>query len=261
VVEAIGVNVGGLHPGDEVYGYCDGAFAEFALSRPDRLAPKPARLSFAQAAALPVAGTTALRAVRAVAGVRAGHRLLVNGAAGGVGGFAVQIAAADGAEVTGVCGPHNTDLVRDLGAAHVIDYTTADFTDGTARYDTILDNVGNRPPSRVRRALTPTGTLILNAGGEPGHVFGAIGHTLRAALAYAFARQHLRILPTRRDAAELLALNRLVGDGLLTPVISRTYTLADTADGLRSIEEGHTRGKAVIAIRGGVPDDATGGAH
>src|SRR5947207_3963989 len=157
VVEAVGANVRGVRHGDEVLGFCRGAFAEYARAEADTVVPKPAGLTFEQAAAVPMAGATALRGIRDVGAVRAGHRVLVNGAAGGVGTYAVQMAAALGAEVTGVCSTRNAGLVRSIGAAHVVDYTTEDFTDGRAHYDVILDNVCNRPLSRLRRALTPTG--------------------------------------------------------------------------------------------------------
>ena len=180
IVEAVGANVRGLRPGDEVLGRFEGSFAEYARAEADRVVPKPARLTFEQAAGVTMAGQTALRAIRDVGQVQAGHRVLVNGAAGGVGSFAVQIAAALGAEVTGVCSTGNVELVRSLGAAHVIDYTKEDFTDGRVRYDVVQDNVGNQPLRRLRRALTPTGTLVSNAGGSPdGHVFGPIGAILR----------------------------------------------------------------------------------
>ncbi|MBC7269618.1 MAG: NAD(P)-dependent alcohol dehydrogenase, partial [Streptomyces sp.] len=178
-VEAVGAAVSGLRPGDEVLGFCPGAFAEYARTTVDLLVPKPAGLTFEQAAAVPVGAVTALRGIRTVGRVRAGQRVLVNGAAGGVGTFAVQIATALGAEVTGVCSTGNTDLVRTLGAAHVIDYTREDFTEGRVCYDVILDNVGNHPPGRLRRALTATGTLVANGGGSPGHLFGAVGSLLR----------------------------------------------------------------------------------
>jgi NADPH:quinone reductase-like Zn-dependent oxidoreductase len=247
-VEAAGSNVGELRPGDEVLGFCPGAFAEYARAEAGKLVPKPASLTFEQAAAIPIAATTALRGIREVGQVRAGHRVLVNGAAGGVGSYAVPIAAALGAEVTGVCGTRNAELVRSLGAAHVIDYTTDDFTAERARYDVILDNVGNRPLSRLRRALTPAGTLVLNAGGAPGRVVGAVGSMLRAAAVNGFVRQRLRILPTREDRAELAAITELIGDGKLKPVLDRTYPLADTAEGLRHVETGHARGKVVITV-------------
>src|SRR3954465_277454 len=163
-VEAVGAHVRGVGPGDEVLGRFEGAFAEYARAAADTVVPKPARLTFEQAAAVPMAGQTALRAVRDVGGVQAGDQVLINGASGGVGSFAVQIATALGAAVTGVCSTRNVELVRSLGAAHVIDYSKGDFTDGPERYDVILDNVGNQPLRRLRRVLTPTGTLVSNAG-------------------------------------------------------------------------------------------------
>ncbi|WP_322769329.1 NAD(P)-dependent alcohol dehydrogenase [Frankia sp. Cr1] len=247
-VEAVGANVRGLQAGDEVFGFCPGAFAEYARAEADKVVPKPAGLTFEQAAAVPVAAATALRGIRDVGEVRAGHQVLVNGAAGGVGTYAVQIAAALGAEVTGVCSTGNVELVRSIGAAHVVDYTAEDFTDRHAHYDVILDNVGNRPLRRLRRALTPTGTLVLNAGGSPGRVVGAVGPMLRAVVVNGFVRQRLRILPTREDRAELLALTGLIEDGTLTPVVDRTYPLADTAEGLRYVEQGHARGKVVVTV-------------
>ena len=186
VVEAAGANVRGLRTGDEVLGFCRGAFAEYACAAADLVVPKPAGLTFEQAAAVPIAATTALRGIRDVGEVQAGQRVLVNGAGGGVGTYAVQIAAALGAEVTGVCSTRNAELVRSIGAVHVIDYTTQDFTGGRTRYDVILDNVSSLPLSRLRRALTPNGTLVLNGGGSPGHVFGPVAGILRAVVASAF---------------------------------------------------------------------------
>lgn len=248
VVEAAGADVRELSVGDEVLGFCPGAFAEYARAEAGKVVPKPAGLTFEQAAAIPIAATTALRGIREVGQVRAGHRVLVNGAAGGVGSFAVQIAAALGAEVTGVCSTRNAELVRSLGAAHVIDYTTDDFTREADRYDVILDNVGNRPLSRLRRALSPAGILVLNGGGSPGHVVGPLGAMARAAVVNGFVRQRLRFLPTREDRAELAAITALTEDGKLTPVVDRTYPLADTSEGLRHVEEGHARGKVVITV-------------
>jgi NADPH:quinone reductase-like Zn-dependent oxidoreductase len=210
--------------------------------------PKPAGLTFGQAAAIPIAATTALRGIREVGQVRGGHRVLVNGAAGGVGSYAVQIAAALAAEVTGVCSTRNADLVRSLGAAHVIDYTTDDFTRQPTRYDVILDNVGNRPLSRLRRALAPAGILVLNGGGSPGRVVGPLGTMLRAAVVNGFVRQHLGFLPTREDRAELAAITALTEDGKLTPVLDRTYPMADSTEALRYVEGGHARGKVVITV-------------
>ena len=247
-VEAVGASVRGLAPGDEVLGFCQGAFAEYARAEADKVVPKPARLTFEQAATLPMAGTTALRGIRDVGAVTAGHRVLVNGAAGGVGTYAVQIAAALGAQVTGVCSTRNVELVRSIGAAHVVDYTTEDFTDGRVRYDVILDNVGNRPLSRLRRALTPTGILVLNGGGSPGHVLGPVGSILRAVVVNRLVRERLRLLPHEQNSDQLLTLTGLVEAGKLTPVLDRTYPLADTAEGLRRVEQGHARGKVVITL-------------
>jgi len=248
VVEAAGVNVRGLRTGDEVLGFCRGAFAEYACAAADLVVPKPASLTFEQAAAVPVAATTALRGIREVGEVTAGQRVLVIGASGGVGTYAVQIAAALGAEVTGVCSTRNVELVRSIGAAHVIDYTTDDFTSGLARYDVILDNVSSLPLSRLRGALTPKGTLVLNGGGSPGHVFGPVAGIVRAAVANAFVSQRLRPLPSRQNREELLAVTGLIEDGKLTPVVDRAYPLPDTAEGLRHVEQGHARGKAVVTV-------------
>jgi NADPH:quinone reductase-like Zn-dependent oxidoreductase len=248
VVEAAGVNVRGLRTGDEVLGFCRGAFAEYACAAADLVVPKPASLTFEQAAAVPVAATTALRGIREVGEVTAGQRVLVIGASGGVGTYAVQIAAALGAEVTGVCSTRNVELMRSIGAAHVIDYTTDDFTSGPARYDVILVNVSCLPLSRLRGALTPKGTLVLNGGGSPGHVFGPVAGIVRAAVANAFVSQRLRPLPSRQNREELLAVTGLIEDGKLTPVVDRAYPLPDTAEGLRHVEQGHARGKAVVTV-------------
>ena len=247
-VEAVGANVGGLRQGDEVFGFCRGAFAEYATADAALVVPKPAGLSFEQAAAVPMGAVTALHGIRDVGAVRAGHRVLVNGAAGGVGTFAVQIATSLGAEVTGVCSTRNVELVRSIGATHVVDYATEDFTDRAAHYDVILDNVGNRPLSRLRRAVTPTGTLVVNGGGSPGKVVGPVGSVLRAAVVDRFVRQRIRFIPTTQNTADLLALTRLVDAGKLTPVIDRTYPLVDTAEGLRYVEQGHARGKVVVTV-------------
>ena len=249
VVEAVGANVTGLRPGTEVLGRFEGAFAEYARATADLVVPKPARLSFEQAAAVTMAGQTALRAIRDVGRVRAGHRVLINGAAGGVGSFAVQIATALGAEVTGVCSTGNVDLVRSIGAAHVIDYTQEDFTDGRVHYDVIQDSVGNQPLSRLRRALTPTGTLVSNAGGGPeGRVFGPIGAILRLLAVNVVVRQRLRPLPDKWNREHLLTVIELIQSGKLTPVLDRTFPLADAAAGLRYLEAGHARGKVVVAV-------------
>ena len=247
-VEAAGANVRGLRRGDEVLGFCRGAFAEYACAKADKVVPKPVGLTFEQAAAIPMAGATALRGIRDVGAVRAGHRVLVNGAAGGVGTYAVQVAAALGAEVTGVCSTPNAELVRSIGATHVVDYTMEDFTDGRARYDVILDNVGNRPLSRLRRALTPAGTLVLNGGGSPGHVFGPVAGILRAVVVNGLVRERLRLIPHEQKPEQLLTLTGLIEAGKLTPVLDRTYPLVGTAEGLRRVEQGHARGKVVIIV-------------
>ncbi|MET9367801.1 NAD(P)-dependent alcohol dehydrogenase [Streptomyces griseoflavus] len=252
-VAAVGAGVRGLRPGDEVLGFCPGSFAEYALTTPDLLVPKPAGLSFEQAAAVPVAAVTALRGLRTVGRVRAGQRVLVNGAGGGVGTFAVQLAAALDAEVTGVCGTGSTGLVRSLGAAHVVDHTREDCTEGRpGHYDVILDNVGNHPPSRLRRVLAPAGTLVANGGGTPGRVLGAMGTALRVAALNTVTRQNLRVIlpavPSGPARDDLLAVTALIGSGRLTPVIGRTLPLADAAEGVRHVERGHARGKTVLTV-------------
>lgn len=247
-VEAVGSDVRGLEPGTEVFGFCQGSLAEYAKARADRVVPKPAGLSFEQAAALPMAGLTALQGLRDAGRLRSGQRVLVNGAAGGVGCFAVQIAVGLGAQVTGVCSTGKVELVRSLGAEHVIDYTREDFTGARGRYDVILDNVGNRPLRAVRRALTPRGTLLINGGGRPGRVFGAVGSTVRAVVVNGFVRQRLRPFIAKMTHDDMLALTALVEEGTLTPVVDRTYPLADTAEGLRHVELGHARGKVVVLV-------------
>ncbi len=247
-MEAAGADVRGLRTGDEVLGFCRGAFAEFACAAAGLLVPKPAGLTFEQAAAVPIAAT-ALRGIRDAGEVKAGQRVLVNGAGGGVGTYAVQIAAALGAEVTGVCSTGSAELVRSIGAAHVIDYTREDFTGGRTRYDVILDNVSSLPLARLRAALTPQGILVLNGGGSPGHVLGPVAGIVRAVVASAFVSQRLRPLPSRQNREELLAVTGLIEAGKLTPVVGRTYPLAETAAGLRHVEQGHARGKVVVTVR------------
>ena len=247
-VHDVGADVHGLRPGDEVFGFARGAFAEFAAADAALVVPKPVGLSFEQVAALPMAAVTALHAIRDRGHVQPGQRVLVNGAAGGVGTFAVQIAAALGAEVTGVCSARNADMVRSLGATHVVDYASDDFTDGTIRFDLILDNVGNRTIRDLRRATTPTGIVIVNGGGSPGHIIGAVGSILRAAIINLFVRQQITMVPTIWSREDLLAVTELVDTGTLRPVIDRTYPLADAAAGLRHVEAGHARGKVVITV-------------
>jgi NADPH:quinone reductase-like Zn-dependent oxidoreductase len=247
-VEAVGTNVTGLRPGDQVLGFCQGAFAEYARAKADKIVPMPSGLTFEQAAAIPMAALTALQGLVDVAQVRTGQKVLINGAAGGVGTYAVQIAAALGAEVTGVCSTRNVELVRSIGADHVVDYTTDDFTDGKSHYDAILDNVGNRPLGRVRKALTPAGTLVVNGGGSPGRVVGAVGSMVKAAIVNGFVHHHIRPLSAKANQQDLLTLAGLVEDGKLTPVLDQTYALADVAAALRHVESGHARGKVILAI-------------
>jgi NADPH:quinone reductase-like Zn-dependent oxidoreductase len=241
VVEAVGAAVKRFEPGAEVFGGCTGSCAEYVCVREDRLAPKPAGLTLEQAGAVPTSAVTALRALRDVGKVRPGQRVLINGASGGVGTFAVQIAASYGAEVTGVCGPANVDLVGSLGAHHVIDYTQEDFTAGERRYDVILDNVENRSLADCRRALTPTGTLILNSGTGDGSL-------LKPLVLSPFSRQNLRRFVAVPGHKDLAALTELIDSGELRPVVDQTLPLAETAAALRHIETGHARGKVVITI-------------
>ncbi|MCE0539418.1 NAD(P)-dependent alcohol dehydrogenase [Kineosporia rhizophila] len=248
VVERVGPGVSGVETGDEVYGFVAGAFAEYAVADVTKIAPKPVALSFAEAAALPVAATTALRGIRDIAGVRAGQRVLVTGASGGVGHFAVQVAVALGAEVTAECSAANADLARELGAAQVLDYRASDFTAAPERYDAILYNAGAKAPRIVLKALTPTGTLVLNDGGTPGGFFGPIGPMLRGVVLNWFVGPRITLLPTREHRDDLLEVNRLITEGRLRPVISRTYALPETARALTELEQGHTRGKAVIEV-------------
>jgi NADPH:quinone reductase-like Zn-dependent oxidoreductase len=247
VVEAVGADVTEFGPGDEVFGTCDGSFAEFALARPERVAPKPANLTFEQAATVPATGCTALQALRDKGRVRPGQRVLVIGAAGGVGSFAVQIAKAFGAHVTGVCSTTKVDLVRSIGADEVIDYTRDDFVDAGERYDLVLDIAGNRSVSRLRRALAPLGTLVI-VGGEGGGSWFGIGRQLTALAWSPFVGQRMGTLIGRAKGEDLVALTELVEAGKVTPVIDRTYPLAEVPEALRYLHEGHARGKVVVAV-------------
>jgi NADPH:quinone reductase-like Zn-dependent oxidoreductase len=250
-VEAVGKDVRDLQPGDEVFGDVDGAFAEYVTVPGDHVDRKPANLTFEQAAAMPVAGRTALKGLRDVAQVRPGQRVLVNGASGGVGTFAVQIGKVLGAEVTAVCSTRNVDLVSSLGADHVIDYTKDDFTRGGQRYDVVLDLVGNRSLGDLRRALTPDGTLILSGGGvsRGGSVFGPLSLMVRSQVVAKFVRrQRILLLEPPPEKALLVSLRELAEDGKLTPVIDRTYTFEETPDAIRYLETEHARAKVVITV-------------
>ncbi|MEU6546901.1 NAD(P)-dependent alcohol dehydrogenase [Streptomyces sp. NPDC046859] len=251
VVETVGAGVSGLEPGDEVYGEADGTFAEFVCARGDEIGPKPAGLTFEQAAAMPLAGNTALMALRDTARVQAGQTLLVNGASGGVGTFAVQLGKAYGAEVTAVCGARNTDLVRSLGADHVIDRAQEDFARRAERWDVVLDLVGNRSLGDLRRALAPTGTLVLSGGGvyEGGSVVGPMALFLQRQMVAPFARgQRLLDVAARQSRANLAALRELAESGRIAPVVERTYELGEAAEAIRYLEVEHARAKVVITV-------------
>ena len=250
-VEAVGTGVRRLQPGDEVFGLCSGlggAFAEYASVSEDALALKPTNLSFEQAAAVPTAGLVALQALRDHGGVRAGQKVLINGASGGIGTFAVQIAKALGAEVTGVCSTRNVDLVRSIGADHVIDYTWEDFTQKDQRYDFILDNVANHSLSDLRRALTPTGTLVPNGGGFDNHWFASGGRVISAHVLNRFVSHRLRPFLVSPKFEDLLVLKEMIEAGKMTPVIERTYPLSETSQAIGNVGEGHARGKVVITL-------------
>jgi len=244
-VEAVGTHVQNLRPGDEVFGWSTGAFAEYASAPEAQFLKKPANLSFEQAAAVGVSATTALQLLRDDAKVRPGQKVLINGASGGVGTFAVQIAKAFGAEVTGVSSTRNLELVRSIGADHVIDYTHEDFRKGAERYDLILDNVGDRSMSDTRRALTPIGMLISNGGGHAG---GKLGRVIRNNLASMVVRQQGRPSMKTQNRADLVALKELVEAGTVTPVIGGTYPLSQTAEAIGHVAAGHARGTLVIAV-------------
>jgi NADPH:quinone reductase-like Zn-dependent oxidoreductase len=248
VVAEVGDDVTALRPGDEVFGWSTaGTLAEYACVPADHLVPVPANLSLVDAAAVPTSGLTALQAIRRVANVQPGQTVLVTGASGGVGSFAVQIATASGAEVTGVCSTRNVDLVRSLGARHVVDYMTTDFTRTGTRYDVILDNVEARPLAAVRRALAPTGTLIPNSG-RGGRWLGPIGRILKARLLSGFTRQQLKPFVSIEKREDLLTLADLLATGQVKPVIDRTYPLEEAAEALRYVATGHARGKVVITL-------------
>lgn len=247
-VEAVGRAVSTFSAGDEVFGMCNGSFAEYACASPGKLAAKPSNLTFAQAAAVPVSGVTALQAVRDHGRVHAGQHVLVIGASGGVGSFAVQIAKSFGTRVTGVCGPAKTELVAKLGADHVIDYTTSDFAAGEHTYDVILDIGGNSTLSRLRRALTPEGTLVIVGGETDGRLLGGSGRTVRAVLLSPFVSQKLGSFVASENAADLTVLAGLIEIGQVAPAIDRTYTLAEVPAAITHLVEGAASGKTVITI-------------
>jgi NADPH:quinone reductase-like Zn-dependent oxidoreductase len=246
-VVAVGPDVTRFSVGDEVFGFSRGSFAEYAAARESKLAAKPANVSFEQAAAVPVSAVTALLALTDVGHVTAGQKVLITGASGGVGSYAVQLAKAFGAEVTGVCSASKMDLVRSLGASHVLDYTQDDFADGTRRYDLIVDIAGNPSLSRLRRALTPTGTAVIVGGEDSGNWTG-MGRQLRALARSPFLRQRLTMVTPRQRSTDLDRLTSLIEAGTVTPSIGATYPLDQVPQALRYLEAGQARGKVVITI-------------
>jgi NADPH:quinone reductase-like Zn-dependent oxidoreductase len=250
-VEAVGKNVTRFKPGDDVFGGGDGAFAQYLVARAEgSVAPKPANVSFEQAGAVAIAGITALQSLRDRAQVHAGQKVLINGASGGVGTFAVQIAKSYGAQVTGVCSGRNAEMVRSLGADAVIDYTKEDFTLRPERYDVVIDNVGNRPPGELRRALTPDGMFIMVGGGGPNdHPWlGPMSNLAIMKITAPFTSQKIGFFMAQMKKDDLQVLADLMASGKVTPVLDRKYPLSETAEAMRYLEQGHARGKVVITV-------------
>jgi len=247
-VVAVGPDVTRFQIGDDVFGISRGSYAEYAAAREDKLAHKPAGLSFEQAAVVPVSGLTAIQALRDSGRIEAGQQVLIIGASGGVGTYAVQLAKAFGAEVTGASSSAKVDLVRSIGADHVIDYTREDFADGVHRYDLMLDIGGNSRLSRLRRALAPRGTLVIVGGEEGGRWTGGFGRQIRAVVLSLFVRQRLTMVAVKEHYADLESLSPLIDAGQVTPFIGDTYPLAEVPDAMRQLEAGHARGKTAITI-------------
>ena len=247
-VVAVGADVTRFRVGDDVFGIGKGTYAELAAVREDKLAHKPSDLRFEQAAALGVSGSTALRAVTDVGRVQAGQKVLILGASGGVGSYAVQIATALGAEVTGVCSAAKADLVRSLGAAHVLDYARDDFADGSTTYDVIIDIAGNPSISRLRRALTPNGTAVIVGGEDGGRLTGGMDRQLRALAVSPFIGQRMAFVPPKEHYSFLERLAAMVEEGTLAPSVERTYPLNEAPEAMRQLASGQVRGKLVITI-------------
>jgi NADPH:quinone reductase-like Zn-dependent oxidoreductase len=248
VVEAVGNDVTRFQVGDEVFGIATGSYAEYARAPEDKLAPRPANLTFEQAAVVAVSGLTALQGLRDHGRVRPGQKVLIIGASGGVGTYAVQVATAFGARVSGVCSTTKVDLVRSLGADRVIDYTREDFADEERRYDVILDVGGNASLSRLRRALTPKGTLVIIGGESDGRWIGGTDRQLRALVLSPFVGQKLGTFIARENHEDMIVLKALIEAGKVTPVIDRAYPLSEVADAIRYMRDGRARGKVVIAV-------------
>ncbi len=247
-VAAVGSGVTRFKPGDEVFGASTGSYAEYAAASDDELALKPANLTFEQAATVPMAGLVALQAIRDHGQVRAGQAVLINGASGGIGTFAVQIAKALGAEVTAVASTRNLALLRSIGADHVIDYTAEDFTSGGKRYDLILDNVSNHSLSKLRRTLAPAGMLIPNGGNFGNRWFASAGRLIRAAFLFRFGTQRLGRFLVSANHADLVALKTLIEAGKVMPVVDRAYPLGSAAQAIDHVGAGHSQGKVVITV-------------
>jgi NADPH:quinone reductase-like Zn-dependent oxidoreductase len=248
-IEAVGKNVKRFKPGDEVYGDGDGAFAEYlSVSESGAVALKPTNMSMEQAAAVPIAGITALQALRDKGRVQPGQKVLINGASGGVGTFAVQIAKTYGAEVTGVCSGRNAEMVRSIGADRVIDYTKEDFTTGSERYDLIIDNVGNRSLAEYRRVLTRNGSLVIVGGPSENSFLGPLTGLLKAALTSPFVHQKMIFILAQANKDDLDVLRDMMQTGKLTPVIDKRYKLSETAQAIGYLEQGHARGKVIVDV-------------
>ena len=248
VVEAVGNDVTRFRPGDEVFGIARGSYAEYAPALEDKLAPKPANLTLEQAAVVAISGLTALQGVRDRGRVESGQKVLIIGASGGVGTYAVQLAKAFGAEVTGVCTTAKVDMVRSIGADHVIDYRRDDFAEGKQHYDVILDIGVNSSLSRLRRALSPTGTLVIAGGETEGRWLGGSDRQVRALLLSPFVGQKLGTFVSRENHEDMIVLKELIEAGKVTPVIDRTYPLSDVPEAIRYLREGQARGKVVITV-------------
>jgi NADPH:quinone reductase-like Zn-dependent oxidoreductase len=248
VVEAVGRDVTRFQPGDEVFGIAKGAYAEYARAPESKLAPKPANLTFEQAAVVAVSGLPALQGLRDHGKLRPGQTVLIIGASGGVGTYAVQLAKAFGAQVTGVCSTTKMDMVRSIGADHVIDYTRDDFAEGEQRYDVILDIGGNSSLSRLRRALAPKGTLVIAGGETDGRWLGGTDRQLRALLLSRFVAQKLGTFVSKENHEDMIVLKELIEAGKVTPVVDRTYPLNEVPEAIRYMREGRARGKVVITV-------------
>lgn len=243
IVEAVGKNVTEFQPGDEVYAADGSTLAEYVCANKNSIALKPTNLTFEQAAAVPTAALTALQGLRDAGQIKPGQKVLINGASGGVGTFAVQIAKALGAEVTGVCSTKNLDMVESLGADHVIDYKRQDFTVGNQKYDLILDNVASRSLSDLRRGLSPNGVIIPNSG------HGGMSYVIKAALASVLMRQHGSMFMASTNSKDLTILKEMIEDGKIKPIIDKTYPLSETPQAFRYLENEHARGKVVISVK------------